>query len=69
MKINVKAELQKQLEEVAALDNQLQQLQEQRKLVLQELFRKQGVIQYLQRLDGSEKTVVDISEDRKLEQG
>lgn len=63
MKVNVKKELQKQLEEVAALDNQLWQLQEQRKLVLQELFRKQGIIQYLQQLDGNVEAVVDIKEE------
>jgi len=57
MKLDVKAELQKQLEEVAILDNQLQQLQAQRKAVLEELYRKQGIIQYLQRLNGTKETV------------
>jgi len=59
MKLDVKAELQKQLEEVAALDAQLQQLQAQRKALLEELFRKQGIIQYLQRLDATDKTLVE----------
>jgi len=62
MELDVKVELQKQLEEVAALDAQLQQLQAQRKAILEELFRKQGIIQYLQRLDGSAEAV-DIKEE------
>lgn len=57
MKLDVKVELQKQLEEVATLDAQLQQLQAQRKAILEELYRKQGIIQYLQRLDGTDETV------------
>ena len=62
MELDAKVELQKQLEEVATLDAQLQQLQAQRKAILEELFRKQGIIQYLQRLDGSAEAV-DIKEE------
>jgi len=63
MELDVKVEIQKQLEDVATLDAQLQQLQAQRKAVLEELFRKQGIIQYLQRMDGSVETEVDIKEE------
>ena len=63
MELDVKVEIQKQLEEVAVLDGQLQQLQAQRKAVLEELFRKQGIIQYLQRMDGGVETEVDIKEE------
>lgn len=65
MDIDVKKEIEEQTEKVIVLNSQLQQLQEQRKLVLQELFRKQGIIQYLQSLDGSAEPVVDIGEAKE----
>ena len=54
MEIDVKMEIEKQVNEVNLLNNQLQQIQKQREVVLQELFRKQGVIQYLQGLENGE---------------
>ena len=65
MELDVKVELQKQIKDVAALDAQLQQLQEQRKAVLEELYRRQGIIQYLQRLDGEKKAEVAKPKEKK----
>lgn len=59
MELDVKAELQKQFDDVTSLDRQLQQLQVQRKEVLEELFRRQGIIQYLQRLNGEKAVEVE----------
>jgi len=64
MELDIKAELQKQMEDVATLDAQLQQLQAQRKLVLEELYRKQGTIQYLQRLDGENEPEAEVKDDK-----
>lgn len=61
MEIDVKQEIEKQVGEVNILNSQIQQIQQQREAVLQELFRKQGVIQYLQGLeDGETPTVPDV---------
>ena len=65
MELDVKVELQKQVDDVTALDAQLQQLQAQRKAVLEELYRRQGIIQYLQRLDGEKKPEVNIPKGKK----
>lgn len=54
MEIDVKQEIEKQVGEVNLLNSQLQQIQQQREVVLQELFRRQGVIQYLQGLGSGE---------------
>jgi len=54
MEIDVQKEIEKQVEEVNTLNSQLQQIQQQREVILQELFRKQGVIQYLQGLEAGE---------------
>lgn len=54
MEIDVKQEIEKQVDEVNLLNSQLQQIQQQRETILQELFRRQGVIQYLQGLENGE---------------
>jgi len=54
MEIDVQMEIEKQVSEVNLLNSQIQQIQQQREAVLQELFRRQGVIQYLQGLGNGE---------------
>jgi len=64
MDLDVKVELEKQVKDVTALDAQLQQLQAQRKSILEELYRRQGIIQYLQRLNGENEPKAKVKNDK-----